>query len=114
MKILLADSQTGNLGFTKRILEKAGYQVIITQYGDKVLEFLRNDPGIALVIIDFDLVGQIQGPGLLRIVKEQYPDLPWLATSASIWEGIPYDKLLVKQILPEVLIRAVRQALEDH
>ena len=113
MKILVVDSLRGHLSMAKKILGFEGFEVITTQRGEEALMLLTQNPEIKLAIVDLDLEGQMQGPDLVKKIRELVPSVVWLMTGSSYHKIIPdLKKFLVKPFSSQDLIKAVKQTLE--
>ncbi|MGP8200237.1 MAG: response regulator [Limisphaerales bacterium] len=81
--ILVIDDEEALLGLTKSILQSSGYRVVTAQNGlQGVARFGENQDEIKLVITDSDM-SEMDGMGVIRVVRELKPDLPIIITSGS-------------------------------
>ncbi|MCX8058360.1 MAG: transporter substrate-binding domain-containing protein [Spirochaetes bacterium] len=72
--ILVVDDDETVLQATEKMLEKCGYDVIISKNGnDGYRAFIENENNLSLAIIDFIMPG-LSGSELLRKIKDKNPD----------------------------------------
>ena len=118
-RILIIDDNTEVLGTYCRILEHAGYEVVVTVDGKKGIRLFR---GIFpdLVITDI-LMPEKEGLETIRELKRDFPDVKIIAISGGDKVGPGnYLKMaknigamctLAKPIEREELLKAVRECL---
>jgi CheY-like chemotaxis protein len=68
-KVLVVDDDFEDLSEMKRILEKAGYEVMAVTNGAKAFDSLKGD-GFALILIDIKMP-TLSGYDLLRLMREK-------------------------------------------
>jgi putative nucleotidyltransferase with HDIG domain len=119
-RILVVDDQESIREVVCSMLRNASYQCEEAATGIEALAFLRKDANFQLVLTDL-MMPELDGVGLLEIVKLQYGDLPVVMVTAvddmsvalaAIRHGA-YDYLL-KPFQREQLLAVVRRALEAN
>jgi two-component system, cell cycle sensor histidine kinase and response regulator CckA len=119
--ILLAEDEPLVQRLATRILERAGYSVLLAADGHEVLDlFEANRERIALVILDA-IMPRLTGPQVYYRIKERFPDIKvifstgydpeaaetsLLAQESVRWLEKPFDE--------ETLLRTVREALDER
>jgi two-component system, cell cycle sensor histidine kinase and response regulator CckA len=111
--ILLVEDEDAVRNLVKRILEQAGYQVLVARNGAEALELCQR-PELALDLLLTDAVMPVMsGPELLRRVMVLRPALRLLIMSGysdrPAVSGIPF---IAKPFTPVQLERIVREALD--
>ena len=111
--ILLVEDEDAVRNLVKRILEQAGYQVLVARNGAEALELCQR-PELALDLLLTDAVMPVMsGPELLRRVMVLRPQLRLLIMSGysdrPAVSGIPF---IAKPFTPVQLERIVREALD--
>ncbi len=115
-KILVADDEMSIRLLYSEELKEEGYDVITASNGKEALEIVSREP-LDLVILDIKMP-EMSGIEVLRQIKEKYPDLPVLLSSAyseykqdfGTWASEEY---LVKSSDLEDLKAAVRRHLKN-
>ena len=79
-KILLVDDEEGIQLLYREEFEELGYEVISAYNGEEALEKFKAHPP-DLVVLDINMPG-MNGIQVLRQMKELYPDLPVILSSA--------------------------------
>jgi putative nucleotidyltransferase with HDIG domain len=119
-RILVVDDEEPIREVVCSMLEHSSYQCVQACSGADALSVLRKDTNFELVLTDL-MMPELDGVGLLEVVKVQYPDLPVVMVTAvhdisvalaAIRNGA-YDYLL-KPFEREQLLVVVRRALEAH
>jgi putative nucleotidyltransferase with HDIG domain len=117
-RILVVDDEGSIREVVCSMLQHASYQCEQARSGAEALALLRNSKNFQLVLTDL-MMPELDGVGLLEIIKLQYPDLPVVMVTAvhdisvalaAIRNGA-YDYLL-KPFEREQLLAVVRRALE--
>lgn len=115
MKLLIADSLTGNLGWLRRAYQKKGHKVITVQTGRDALAELSNGHQFDIVIVDLDLLGPMQGPELIKLIRRNFPDLPWLMTGASHNDLVSdKERFVLKPMTAEELLQVAEKTIKGH
>jgi two-component system response regulator (stage 0 sporulation protein F) len=115
-KILVADDEMSIRLLYSEELREEGYEVFIASNGKEALEVVEKEP-LDLIILDIKMP-EMSGIEVLRQIKEKYPNLPVLLSSAyseykqdfGTWASEEY---LVKSSDLEDLKVAVRKHLKD-
>jgi len=115
-KILVADDEMSIRLLYSEELKEEGYDVITAANGKEALEVVAREP-LDLVILDIKMP-EMSGIEVLRQIKEKFPNLPVLLSSAyseykqdfGTWASEEY---LVKSSDLEDLKAAVRRHLKD-
>ncbi len=119
-RILVVDDEEAIREIVCSMLQNASYQCEQACSGVEALAVLRNDSNFQLVLTDL-MMPELDGVGLLEIIKVQYPDLPVVMVTAvhdisvalaAIRNGA-YDYLL-KPFERDQLLAVARRALEAH
>ncbi|MGQ9920101.1 MAG: response regulator [Desulfobacca sp.] len=115
-KILVADDEMSIRLLYSEELKEEGYDVVTAANGKEALEIVSREP-LDLVILDIKMP-EMSGIEVLRQIKEKFPNLPVLLSSAyseykqdfGTWASEEY---LVKSSDLEDLKEAVRRHLKD-
>lgn len=115
-RILVADDEMSIRLLYSEELKEEGYDVITAANGKEALEIVAREP-LDLVILDIKMP-EMSGIEVLRQIKEKFPNLPVLLSSAyseykqdfGTWASEEY---LVKSSDLEDLKAAVRRHLSD-
>jgi DNA-binding NtrC family response regulator len=129
--ILVVDDERSIRVGLKGLLTKEGYEVSVAESGDEALRLLGNQ-SFDLVLTDLRMPG-LDGLGLLKRIKEQYPDTLVVMMTAYGSEKIaveamkagaldyivkPFDneevKILVRQALEQIALRREVQRLHER
>ena len=74
--VVLVDDENSVRGFVKSILQRAGYQVLEAADGAAGLAIIQKIRGVFdLLITDF-VMPNLDGPGLVRAMRAEYPGIP--------------------------------------
>ena len=116
--ILVAEDQPGVMSFLIRTLEAAGYGVLPAASGDIALELYHAANQVDLVLTDIVMPGKVQGPELVRQLRQGEKTLPAVFMSGYAHEATvhgnglrPDDIRLMKPVSRADLIKAIEQAL---
>jgi two-component system cell cycle sensor histidine kinase/response regulator CckA len=89
--ILLVDDEVGVRRLAVRALTRRGWSVLAADSGEAALELLQEDPNqlaaLAAVISDVVMPG-MDGPALVRALRQMRPDLPAILTSGYAEEAV--------------------------
>jgi two-component system response regulator (stage 0 sporulation protein F) len=115
-RILVADDEMSIRLLYSEELKEEGYDVVTAANGKEALEIVSREP-LDLVILDIKMP-EMSGIEVLRQIKEKFPNLPVLLSSAyseykqdfGTWASEEY---LVKSSDLEDLKAAVRRHLSD-
>lgn len=98
-------------------LELAGYEVLEADCAEQAIVRLQHESDIRLIVSDVNM-GKLSGYDLLRHVKNEYPQIPFLLITAyaSIADSVTAIKegavdYLVKPFEPDALLNAVAKHL---
>jgi two-component system chemotaxis response regulator CheY len=122
-RVLVVDDEPDVRNVIKRILTKAGYDVIEAEDGEKAIEAINEgeNPVLLNVIISDIRMPKMNGIEAINYFQQQWPRVPIIVLT-----GIPDMKMaigflkkgvvdyLVKPVEPEKLTRAVAKALEQR
>lgn len=111
-RLLVVDDEPVVRSVVTRLLEGAGYTVLVALNGAEALELMRSDPiGFDLVITDIRMPG-IDGWQLGRRIRDQKPGLPILYMSGYDQEYAEHGvHILRKPFDADELLRRVRELL---
>jgi CheY-like chemotaxis protein len=121
-KILVVDDDPDFVKVTRRVLEKAGYEVVSAASGSKALETMRKDRP-DLVLLDIMMSYILDGLDVSREMAEDptLKDIPVImVTSLTGTRGsgmfpsdeyVPVDEWLSKPVDPQTLLDRVSKAL---
>jgi CheY-like chemotaxis protein len=87
---LVEDNQV-NLRVGQALLHKLGYAVHMVESGEAAIEALRDDPSLALVLMDVQMPG-LDGYSATRIIRSTgnnlaNPQIPIIAMTANVMPG---------------------------
>lgn len=116
MAILLVDDERPLLELLRRYLERAGYEVDVSETGIGALEKCRAAPGAySVAVLDLKLP-DIRGEELLPKLLEASPSIQVLVASGTPYspQGLPAAlrprvRALLKPFVPKELMEAIRQ-----
>lgn len=114
--ILLVEDEVINAIVGKKTLEKYGYNVVVSNSGEKAVEIVKKTPGIDLILMDIDLGSGIDGTEAAeQILKDK--DLPLVFLSSHTepevvekTEGITSYGYIVKNSGETVLMASIKMA----
>ncbi len=114
--ILLVEDEAINAIVGKKTLEKYGYNVVISNSGEKAVELVKKYPGIDLILMDIDLGSGIDGTEAAEEILKNN-DLPLVFLSSHTepevvekTEGITSYGYIVKNSGETVLIASIKMA----
>jgi two-component system, cell cycle sensor histidine kinase and response regulator CckA len=90
--ILLVDDDSQFLSLGQELLEYLGYKALVAADGDQALEIFRQEPGIDLIILDFNLP-HLDGYQLLHRLQTILPDIKVIVASGFFAQA-EIDKFL--------------------
>jgi CheY-like chemotaxis protein len=97
------------------LLDLLGYRVQYSASADAALRLLASDAAIDLVFTDIVMPGELDGLGLARRIKEEYPDVAIVLTSGYAKAGdgpAARPPILRKPYQLQTLARVIRAALD--
>jgi two-component system response regulator SaeR len=113
--ILIVDDEAALLRASARLLERAGFQVLVAPNGVEGLDLWhKRRAEIALIITDVEMP-RMGGHALLEQVRDEAPDLPVIMMSGDTGGESEYlaqfrrVRLVTKPWLPEELVTLVRE-----
>lgn len=119
-RLLLAEDEDAVRETLVTILERAGYQVTATASGDAAFAAFQADPTFDMLLTDIVMPGKLQGTGLARELRAQWPELPVLFMSGYASEATvhgnglkPTDIRLMKPVQRAELIAAVGKVISS-
>jgi CheY-like chemotaxis protein len=115
--ILIVDDDSVSLSLLCKLVEKLEYQVLQAQDGLQAVELLKQS-AVDLVIADYDMPG-MNGVELLKVVKEEFPRLPYILVTAysnlqvikEAWSFGAFD-FFQKPVFVDRLNQTIRLAVE--
>jgi PAS domain S-box-containing protein len=118
--LMIVDDETSVLDLTKSMLMQNGYRVVTAIHGaDAVALYPQYREQVKLVIMDM-MMPVMDGPKAIRILKEQNPNLRFIAISGLMQAEALRDQLgdnsivfVPKPFTTERLLKAVRDLLND-
>ena len=119
--VLLVEDDTLVRELSKKVLEKAGYRVLVAADSDDATGIAGRNPGeIDLLVSDVVIPGAMNGPQLAGSLRKTFPELKVLfvsgyAENIVAGHGVPLSKvnLLDKPFSPSTLINKVREVLSS-
>jgi two-component system, cell cycle sensor histidine kinase and response regulator CckA len=114
--VLLVEDEAMVRAVAERALARQGYQVLTADNGEAALEVLETSGRPDLLISDV-VMPSMDGPTMVRHVRERYPDLPVLFMSGyaeeQLRKSIDLDRVafLPKPFSVQQLAEATRDAL---
>ena len=117
VRILVAEDQPEVRLLIKRVLERAGYAVLLAADGNEALHLAQLQPDSSLVLVtDYDMPG-LRGDELALALRAQWPTLPVVLMSGFASDGWPATlvgspgvALVEKPFSPDSLLQAVLAA----
>lgn len=113
--ILVVDDEPLLRIFAVDFLADAGFMVYEASNADEALEVLGARPDIFAVFTDMQMPGSLDGVGLARRIKENWPGIFVIVTSGQqapqngdLLDDVPF---LTKPYLPETVVTIIRQKL---
>ncbi len=79
-KICLVEDETDLAALVKLYLEKAGYEVVTFKNGNDAIHYIGHP--VDVWILDIMLGDDINGYDVIKAIREKYPDVPVIFTSA--------------------------------
>lgn len=116
--LLLAEDDDQVRALTARVLERAGYKVLITCDGEDAVEMLRTrGPEISLAVLDV-VMPQKDGTEVYQYIREQGLPIPVVfctGYSARALDGVDLTAdavtVIPKPFQPTVLVRTIRKMI---
>ncbi len=118
-RLLIVEDETAVRVILKGSLERAGYRVTEASSGDEAYAIFEANPEFDLLLTDIVMPGDLQGPGLARLLREKWSKLPVIFLSGYANEATfhsnnlrPEDIRLMKPVQRVDLLSAVSKAME--
>ncbi|MCY4334011.1 MAG: response regulator, partial [Litoreibacter sp.] len=118
-RILVAEDEEGVSRVIHKALSEAGYEVRHAKTGVEALELFRGEAPFDLILTDVVMPGRMQGPALVKAIRQTHPELPCIFMSGYAAETIissddlrASDQRLMKPIGRTDLLAAVASALK--
>ncbi len=94
-------------------LRGAGFEVIECGSADEAIDLLRGGIRVSTVFSDIRLPGSINGLGLAKTVRQEFPDLPILLASSDLPrdDSTLHDGFFAKPYDPRTIIEAIRSVV---
>ncbi len=117
-RVIVIDDDPVQCRFTSEVVTKAGFEPVTAESGEQGLVMLREDPGIAAVILDL-VMPEMDGMGVLEAMQRDHMTQPVIVqTAKSSLETIVSamragaTDFFVKPVAPERLMISLRNALK--
>ena len=115
--VLVADDDEIARRITVRLLERAGYRVLVAHDGQEAIDLFARNPDIDLVLLDV-VMPDMSGPVALSCMEKVRAGVRFLFASGYSWEPGEVDERITKRSLQkpfdlDELLRRVRAALDD-
>ncbi|HKA31746.1 MAG TPA: response regulator [Candidatus Binatia bacterium] len=119
--ILVVEDELPMLNLLKKILEDAGFRVLMAKDGIEAIDvYSRNQSDVDLVLCDMALP-KLGGWTVYLALKERNPQVKMILTSGYLDPKVKSDMVkggvrdfIPKPYVPETIVKSVRQALGDH
>jgi DNA-binding NarL/FixJ family response regulator len=114
--VLLVEDETLVRMFADEVLtEDGGFKVIVTSNADEALTVLRVRQDVRVLFTDITMPGSIDGLQLAHLVREQWPSVAVVVTSARApRKALPTGaRFLMKPYRPLVLVDTIRDLLVE-
>lgn len=122
-RILAVDDEVEISAILDKFLTKCGYEVIISNDGQKALDIIRSDTAIDLIILDIKMLG-MTGIDVLKEKAAMSNDIPVLILSGSLGvqenvdelNKLGYDEnyILYKPVDLNELLTRIKQELPNN
>ena len=115
--VLIVDDSAEVAEVTSSLFEHLGYDTLYRESAEAALKLLADGARIDLVFSDIVMPGTIDGVGLAREVRSQYPDLPVVLTTgySEAARAVPADlRILRKPFDTDALRGFIRDAMESE
>ncbi|MDD4150444.1 MAG: response regulator, partial [Bacteroidales bacterium] len=116
IKILIVEDEEYNIFYLSKILQMAGYGIVVAEDGQKAIDAVKQDSTINLVLMDIRLPG-IDGIEASKRIKAFNPDLPIIAQTAfnlNSKEDQDMDKYCDDYIQKPIISKVLYQKIESN
>jgi signal transduction histidine kinase/ligand-binding sensor domain-containing protein/CheY-like chemotaxis protein len=118
MVILIAEDDPGNFIYLERLIKKTGAKVLHAVNGNKVLEIMKNNPSVSMILMDIKMP-ELDGISTLDALKKLGVTIPVVAQTAYAFSDeiekikeAGFDGFITKpifvsnlyQLLPQLLV----------
>ena len=113
--VLVVEDNTDVQAITANMLEQLGYRTVAAANADQAINILESGQPIDLVLSDIVMPGTLDGLGLARRLKKQFPGMPILLTTGyakAVVEPFSEFPVLRKPYQMPTLARALREAID--
>jgi two-component system, cell cycle sensor histidine kinase and response regulator CckA len=119
--ILVVEDELPMLNLLKKILEDAGFRVLMAKDGIEAIDvYSRHQGDVDLVLCDMALP-KLGGWTVYLALKERNPQVKMILTSGYLDPKVKSDMVkggvrdfIPKPYIPETIVKSVRQALGDQ
>jgi DNA-binding NtrC family response regulator len=119
--ILVVEDELPMLNLLKKILEDAGFRVLMAKDGIEAIDvYSRHQSDVDLVLCDMALP-KLGGWTVYLALKERNPQVKMILTSGYLDPKVKSDMVkggvrdfIPKPYVPDTIVKSVRQALGDH
>lgn len=119
-RILVADDERSVRDLTKRMLERAGYEVVAVEDGMQAYETATDGVG-SFDLLFFDVVmPRMGGRDAADRIRAHHPEMPVIFTSGFVGKGLDGqsaiaegERFLPKPYSPSELLAIIREALSE-
>jgi CheY-like chemotaxis protein len=119
--ILVVEDELPMLNLLKKILEDAGFRVLMAKDGIEAIDvYSRHQSDVDLVLCDMALP-KLGGWTVYLALKERNPQVKMILTSGYLDPKVKSDMVkggvrdfIPKPYVPETIVKSVRQALGDQ
>jgi CheY-like chemotaxis protein len=81
-RVLIVDDEQLLRRLMADILYRNGFQTVAVEHGVEAVRVLQNDSAFSLVLSDIHMP-KMDGMGLLRVLRQDFPQIPVLMTSVN-------------------------------
>jgi CheY-like chemotaxis protein len=115
-KILVVDDEEDIRSLFSRVLNAAGYEILLAEDAQQALLVLREN-AVDLVLLDLHMPGLVDGEDMLVYLRDQGDEVPivvvsgWVDDEATIIPPGAVEAVLKKPIKIEQIVETVQQLL---
>ena len=114
--ILVAEDEALIRDLLEKILQQAGYQLLVASDGKQALEIAEQHTGPIDVLLSDIVMPELSGVALARAITAKHPATNIVLTSAylrHIWVMDRSWQFIVKPYVPAQILDSVREALHE-